>query len=258
MIMQKMFDGTLEPIASHPDDMVDCEDTGAYKRRAECVKSVDGKFWEAREERYDHERDLVETYFKDFIEWSDEHHASDDCVGEYAYLVWENREQITGNVREALGNLLGDEWEDSDVSNDDLVDDIVEALSEHVEFDTTTGYHGWSKHDVNFDSFDIGEVEEQVSINEHDLLRDLNVRGDLEEILVDLGSDFYFQQFSRAIRDEDGKFTSKYEYEPIISRGEYPCIMLTNDTSLWYHYGCSDDTLEEVYHQCKEEADNAV
>jgi len=257
-LLQRTFDGTLEPIAPHPDDMVDCEDTGAYKRRAECVESVDGKFWEDREERYDHERDLVETYFKDFIDWSDEYRASDDCVGEYAHLVWEDRERIMDNVREALGNLLGDEWEDSDGSNDDLIGDVVEALSEHVEFDTTTGYHGYSGLDVVFDSYDIGEVEEQVDINEIELLHDLHVRGDLEEILEDLDSDFCFQQFSHAIYDEKGKFTGKYKHEPIISRGEYPCIMLTNDTSLWYHYGCSEETLETVYNQCKEEMENAV
>lgn len=254
-MLQTTFAGTLEPIAPHPEDMIDCEDTGAWKRRADCVESVDGKFWSDDEERYDHELYLVEEYLEGVVEWSDEYHATDDCVGEYAYLIWENPERITDNVRSALEEALGD---DCDNLTDDLVDDIVDALAGHVDHTTSRSHTPWSGLDVEFDSFDIGEVEEQISINEVDLLRDLHARGDLEGFLEEWSSQYCLFCIHHAIYT-DGVFTGKYEYGPYVQGGDtYPSITLTNDTGLWYHFGCSTETLLEVYDECREGAASAV
>ena len=244
-MLQKMFAGTLEPIAPHPEDMVDCEDTGVCKRRTDCLESVDGKFWEYSEERYDHELCLVRGHLNGVVEWSDEYHASDGCVGEYAYMVWDNTEGITNNVRGAL-----EEMECSGL-NDELIYDIVEALAGHVEHDASHGMTAWSGLDVIFDSFDIGEVEEQIDINEIDILRDLHARGDLEEILEDVSNEFCLYRFTHAIY-EDGKFTGRYKYEPYIQGDTYPTVTLTNDTALWYFFGCSRETLQTVYDECRE------
>ncbi len=200
-----------------------------------------------REERYDHELCLVQEHLDGVVEWSDEYHASDDWVGEYAYLIWENPERITDSVRSALGEM------ECDSLNDELIYDIVEALTGHVEHDTSHGMTAWSNLDVIFDSFDIGEVEEQIDINEVDILRDLHTRGDLEEILEDVSNEFCLYQFRRAIY-KDGEFTGRYKHEPYVQGDTCPTVTLTNDTALWYFFGCSRETLQTVYDECRENA----
>ena len=245
--MQTTFgDMGLEPVMSvapHPNDCVYCEDTKQEERRFACLESVDGKFWMYRDECIEHEQELVRAVLEGVIEWSDEYNASAECGDQYGYLVFENPEPMRENVREAIIDL--DEYDESVELDDAFVNDIMDDLEVHTDFSTTCGYYGSSPHDVHFDSFDWGEVEEQVDLSAFPVLMELHKRGNLEEILGNLENTFCIYHRSRAIY-EDGKFV-RHDYEDFVIGGDYPHILLTNNTDLRYWYGCTEEALREVY-----------
>jgi len=217
------------PIAPHLDDMVICENMGEWKRRGDCLEAADGSHWNDDEDLEDCNEHLVREYLEGVIEWSDEYRASEDCGDGYAYLIGENRERMEENVNE----WLEDNVENYEGCPDLIFDDIIDELFDLAEFDCSRGCFSSPKHDVNFESFDVGEVEEQIDIDQIPLLKVLHDRGALEGILEEVASDCGLYRWNR---------------DPYIEGDEHPTITLMNNTDLWYHFGCSGETLLEVYH----------
>jgi hypothetical protein len=242
------------PIAPHPNDIVDCEDSGSQMRRADCLEAADGTFWEDEHGRAVHEEQLVREYLDGVIEWSDEYNASSENVDQYGYLIYENPQCYRESIKEALEDALYG-CDDLDFLTDDAIDTVFEALEDKMVGKSTSGYSSPSGIDVTFNSFDWGEVEEQVDINEIDLLSALHKRDDLEEILDSLDNEFCLYRYVRSVYDDDGKFVGHERGEIIQSgcNGEYPSFTLTNNTGLWYYYGCTSEDLESAWNEYAEE-----
>jgi hypothetical protein len=244
----------IMPIAHHPNDWVRCEDTNGWTRRSDCIEAVDGSNWLETEARNEHEEQIVKDYFDDIIKWSDEYHASSDCVNEYAYLVWENIEGLRARIKRVLEDEFYD-YTKCDFLTDEVLNDFCTALEDHVECKAVSGYY--DPFEVTFDSFDFGESEEQIDINGNELLHDLHERGDLEGYLDSLDCDFCFHRDSIRVCNDAGEFV-RWDSGCFIRTdfdGKHPYIYLSNNTGLWYHYGCSSETFRTAWNEFAEEND---
>jgi hypothetical protein len=230
-------------IAPHPEDLVLCADTGKWVRRTDCLESANGKYFNDEEELERCDEDAVKEYFDGVVEWSDEYHASDDCASSYVHLLSENPVQRRDNIRYALEDL--DEYDDSVELTDEFLNGMIDALDDCIDFTCTSGCFGSSNQDVVFDSFDVGEVEEQIDINEVPLLAALHDEGKLEGILDALGDDFCFS-YTRIRVCDGGKFV-RWDKGNIIQGGKYPIVTLINNTDLYYYFGCTSLALLEAY-----------
>ena len=240
-MMQKTFGPIVGldpevPIRRHPNDMIVCADTGNRVRHADCHYSADDEAWEDESERNDHDVDLLRTYFEGVIEWSDDWHASDDAAD---HLVQEGG---GGYMRDNVKAWFDNRGVDYDDYPKDMIADICADHNLPMEVSISHGCFGSSDHDVTFDSYDCGECEEQVDLSGSELLTALHDRGDLEDLLEEIDREFCFYRNSKW----DPATKTRTEGS-IVSEGEYPCIMLYNCPDVWYHFGCSDDELQEVW-----------
>jgi hypothetical protein len=231
------------PIAPHPNDLVICEDTGKYKRRADCLHSPDGTHFDDDEELAEHNEDAVDEFLNGVIEWSDEYHASEECGGQYGYLLGENPVQMRDNIRYALEELT-----DRIDFTDEFLNDMIDDLDDCIDFTCTSSCFGSSNQDVVFDSFDCGEVEEQIDINDVPLLAALHDEGKLEGILESLDREFCFGRTNIRVCDDDGKFV-RWDKGNIIQGDKHPSVTLINNTDLFYYFGCTNKALLEAYNE---------
>jgi len=235
------------PIAPHPSELVYCEDTETEERCTDCLVSVDGKFWMDEQERTEHEEQLVKDYLNDLVKYHREYTASEENVSQYTYLMGENPTDYRRNIREALEEAL-DECDDHDFLTDEVVDDIFEALDGDMACKSTEGYSAPSGIDVTFDSFNWGEEEDQVEINDHELLSALQARNELEDILDNLDREFCFYR-PRLAGGKKGD---------IIQPGyndQHPSFTLNIDTGLTFYYGCTSEELDKAWNEYAEEHD---
>jgi hypothetical protein len=229
----------LVPTRKHPNDQVICEDTGHVVRHADCFYSVDGTAFEDDEARDERDVDALRVDFEGFIGWSDEYRGSSDCADEYAYLVGEGD---PGRVNDAVREWVDYAYGDSKDYPDEMIDDICTDLVDNVEMSVSHGYFGSSNHAVTLDSYECGECEEQIDISSSALLTALHERGDLEDLLDQLDRDFCF--YRRSCYDS---VTNTRTEGPIVSEGDYPDIILYNNTDIWYHAGVSEETAQKVW-----------
>ncbi len=216
----------MMPTRHHPNDMIVCEDTSDSVRYADCHFAADDTAFEDRDERDEYDLEALRAFFEGLVEWSDEYRGSQDCADDYAFLVSENPGCMLDNVKEWI------DYNYDDHRNFDarMIDDICTDLVGYTEMKISHGCFGSSDHAVTFDSFDCGEVEEQIEVSGHDLLIALHGRGDLEGMLGELEGEFCIHCWGR-----EGSFVS----------GD--CITFFNNTDVWYHAGCDEETMQDVW-----------
>jgi hypothetical protein len=233
----------IVPVATLPDDLVECADTNDLLRYEDCLFSGDGTAFAGSEARDEHDEAALRTFFEGVIEWSDDYYSNGDGADSYAHLVTEDGAYMREQVKEWVITTYGgvDNWPDR------MIDDFCEALADQMEFSVTHGCFGSSDFDLTFDSFDVGEQEEQIDLSCYELLAELHDQGRLEGLLEEIESEFCLNRNSKW--DEATKTRSE---GTIVSPGKYPCIMLYNNTDMWHHFGCSDEKAEEVWKETAE------
>jgi hypothetical protein len=234
IMMQKtfgMFEGLDEsmPIAPHPADEFICEDTGEWKRRDEVLFSYDGKAWWDGDEREEYEGAALVVLAETLLEGMDNYVDHDDSIEGVKHAAFNN----DSTWREYVGDYYHDDCEGNDDFTDHELEMICDDLRDRAE--TAVMYSGYSSLDYDLLCWDVGEVTEQISINDHPLLKALHGRGDLDDMLEDCDCDHEFLSSGRL-----GKF---------VSGGSYPSLdlMLASDKTYWW--GCSHETMEEVYQE---------
>lgn len=215
------------PIAPHPNDELRCEDTGEWKRRDEVLLSYDGKAWWWNDDRYDYEaialNGLAGALLEDLDDCVDlddsidhaKHAAFNDC------LTW--REYVEDYYRDDCDDCTGHTDYEFEMICDELMD----------RADTIVKCTGYSDFDYDLTSWDVGEIDEPIYLNDHPLLKALHDRDELEGMLDDYDCDHGFTSCN-------GKYVSK---------GEYPSINLRLISDKTYWWGCSHETMEKVYHE---------
>ena len=218
------------PIAPHPDDQFICEDTGEWKRRDEVLFSYDGKAWWFSDDRYEYETDALVALAKALEEGLDDHIDHDDSIDDVKHhafnecVTW--REYVVDYYRDDCDDCTGATEHELEMICDDLRDRADAVVK-------TTGY---SDFDYDLTSWDVGEVHDQIDVNDFPILKALHGRNDDFDLEGALEDYVYDNEFVKCA----GKF---------VSRGDYPCLdlMVASDKTYWW--GCSHETMEEVYHE---------
>ena len=218
------------PIAPHPFDEFICEDTGEWKYRDEVLLSYDGKAWWWNDERYNYEVTALVALAKTLEEGVDAYIDHDDSISGVKHPAFNN--DLTW--RESIGDYYRDDVDGCIGATEYQLEMICDDLRDRA--DTQVKRTGYSDFDYDLNSWDVGEVHEEIMINDHPLLKALHGRDDefdLEHALDEWDCDHEFV-------GRKGKFVSK---------GKYPSLdlMLASDKTYWW--GCSHETMFEVYHE---------
>jgi hypothetical protein len=221
------------PTASHPSNEYLCEDTGEYRLRDEVLFSYDGKAWSDSEERYDYEATALVELAETLLEWVDDYVDHDDSISAAVYPAF----GFDQTWREYIADYYRDDCDDCTGHTDAEFETICDTLRDGA--DAMMEINGYSTFDYDLTSYDVGEINEQIDINDHPILKALHERGDLEGILDSTECGHEFVSFQ-------GKF---------VSGGKYPCLdlMLASDKTYWWGY--SHEEMEEVYHDIVDSED---
>ena len=208
---QLTFAGERVDIAPHRSDNIWCDDIGEYRERQHAYASVDlyddsVAYWSTQDYADDmtveHEEERLESWgerFSEFFklteEWIDDYVRSDDYHGEYRYIMNEDRgfgqtqDWLTNRHKEFRTSETGNKYYSPSKAGEklaELTSDIWDQIYSNDEFDSDVCGEYSSTSDNYFDSFDIGEYEEQ-----HELSRlvewfdDKGYEYDSEEQLID-------------------------------------------------------------------------
>jgi hypothetical protein len=240
MEMQKTIFGETVPVTSHRDDVVTCSD-GEERKRFDALADCAGEYHADDEARLEANGvivgDILEAREKASCEYATE---NGDYADGYAGIIDERCDGWNDRVHEWIDDNYADEYDWVDYDNEDeqpgFVDSIVQSVCEELEgsFDCEpefdhNEYAAYSGSGCCLDSFDIGEIEEQISINDHPELQALHDAGELDDVLDEVESDYrHDYTISRQRRRVKNEKTGHYEctgratYLPYDNSADYP------------------------------------
>ncbi len=251
-MLQRTFGETvgLDPVVPtrpHPNDIVECLDTGEDKLRRDCIFAADGAAFADESERFEHEVCLVRQYLEGCIKWDDEFRRSDDCMSEYHFIVGED----SSTLAEAL-TLWADWHTDSDSTDfpESMREAVCNEILEQMDVRVMVGYSTFGGPDIVLGDYECGDTEIQVDIEGNDILSILSDHDDLEAILEELGGEFSITSKRTPVK-KDGKVVG-WKHDSYVS-GD--CFTLINDTDIRYVFGLSDEALVAIWDEHSNKVD---
>lgn len=240
MEMQKTIFGTVVPVTPHRDDIVVCSD-GEGRRREDALADCGSGGHGDDEARKEANAVIVGEILEAREKWANEFATEKgDYVDGYTHIVNERSDGWNDRVKEWIEDSYADEYDWVDYDNEDeqpgFVDSIIQSVCDELDgsFDCEPEYHSseyaaYSGEGCCLDSFDIGEIEEQISVNDCEKLKALHDAGELDDVLDEVESDYsHDYTISRDRRREKNEKTGRYEpvgretYMPYEHSAEYP------------------------------------
>ena len=251
---QMRLDGSLVPTRPHVDDVVICYD-GSECRHADAYYDCKGDAHRDDDDRRERDVEIVSDFLDEVGKWAEEYYTeNEDYADGYGCIVSESHHNWPDPVREWIENEYGDRMGHTDF--DDYIEKIVDKVCEELDGDfdceaeySYNEYSAYSGSGCCLGSFDIGEHEEQIEINEHDVLRDLHDRGDLDDVLDEVNCDVCV---SRSHRREKNEETGHYEnvgrktYMPYSVNRVCPTLLIYICISGQWQFVVSADRMEEL------------
>jgi len=254
-MLQGTFDGELVPTAPHPDDRMECSDN-TYIRRGDAFIDCAGNAHRDKDARRDANVEFV-TELLDARAGSACDYAEHEDYGDgYSYLVKESHAEWKDRVKEWIvddggGQIDWDEYPE-------LLAWVTETVWQKV--------YDWDNWEAEYESSDfsdyygdgcclvsweVGEIEEQVSLSNHPGLAELHKEGELEALLEGYNGELYISR-----NDHFDKKTKTRIPDGFISKGDYPDIMGYVSPGGQWQYVVSaenmDDALEEALQEYAE------
>jgi hypothetical protein len=251
---QMMIDGSLVPTARHKDDIVTCVD-GSECRHADAYYDCEGEPHRTDEDKRERDVEIVSDFLDGVGKWAEEYCTGNtDYADSYACIVNESCHNWDDNVREWIEEEHGDAYGHTDF--DDYVDEIVEKVCEEIDggFDCEPEY-GWNEYagysgkGCCLDSFDIGEHEEQIEINAHDVLRVLHEEGGLDDVLDEVNCDVCVSRDRRREKNEETghyEYVGRETYMPYKHNEDHPTLMVYTSISGRWYFVVPSDRMEEL------------
>jgi hypothetical protein len=251
---QMMTDGTLVPTVRLADDIVECVD-GSECRHGDTYYDCEGEAHNSDEDKHDRDVEVVSDILDAHGKWAEEYCTENtDYADGYSHIVDEGRHNWTG-CDGPVHEWVEDEYRDI-VDFDDCIKEIVEKVCEELDgnFDceaeyTRSDYDAYSGPGCCLGSFDIGEHEEQIDINENDVLRVLHEEGGLDDVLDDVNCDVYVNRDRRREKNEE---TGRYEYVgrktymPYDHHREHPDLLIYINISGQWQFVVDADRMGEL------------
>lgn len=255
MQLQRYFDGTLKPIRPHIDDIVTASN-GESLRRGDALVDSEGNYHateedvEYAEEEYAEARaERVHDVIDEHCRWTEEYTEHDDYGDGYAYCALEGADTDTmiDDVTEYIESWAGDELKEGEARK--IATDIIERFGDcDIECEHySSSYAAWHGDGVAIWSCEVGEVEGQIEVSEHEALAELT-DAELEEALASYRGDACLYEHSKYVKDLDGRVSTGY-----VSRGTI--TYYANPGGAWHYYipgSYIKDRVEEYLEGCEE------
>jgi hypothetical protein len=245
MEMQRMLDGTVEPVGAHRDDIVVCEDGGDCPR-LDAFTDCRGRYYRDEDERDEANNDIVAELLDAESAWCDEYVASDDYGDGYAYIVCEGHHDWDGPIASWLDETYNDGkgWNARPLYGGSvakaLVASIAQLVHDYDDFESKYSrneYACYSGKGCCISSFGVGEYETQIDIAGRDEFEVLNDEGALEGCLASYNGDLYLH-----CNDRYDKASGKRVRTGYVSHNTF--WGTSGGHGVW-HYVVSDDSMEE-------------
>jgi hypothetical protein len=248
---QMLTDGSFVPTRPHNDDVVVCVD-GSECRHGDAYFDCKGEAHRNEEDKRERDVEIVSDFLDECGKWAEAYCTeNEDYADGYSCIVDEDHHGWATRVRE----WIEDEYRDI-ADFDDYIEDVVAKVCEELdgssECDLEFGHNEYAAYSGSgccLGSFAIGEHEEQIEINEHDVLRVLHEEGGLDDVLDDVNCDVYV---SRNHRREKNEETGYYEnvgretYMPYEHRSEHPDLLIYIGISGQWQFVVPADRMEEL------------
>ncbi len=253
MKKQKTFGETVGmeakvPTRLHRDDEVVCSD-GSVMRAIDAYMDCKDGYHSSGDYAMDANAEIVTEVLNGVVEWSDEYHTGnsdypDGCchvVDETSHL-WNDRVQ---------------EWvEDRHCGCGSIVNKIVETVCENVKGsdDCEPEYHPNEYSCYTGDgcclySMDLGEIEEQIDVTNHDELMELHHRNELDDVLDRIDRDFCINRSRPRRKNEETGHYEEYgreTYMPYDHNRDHPTFEIYTMPGGQWQWVVSKDRMDEL------------
>lgn len=242
---QKMLDGTVVPVGPHRDDIMVCSDgteCPRYEARFDCA----GNAHSTDEARHDADVEIVtelldarEKAVSEYCTENEDYASGYDCIVNEGSHGWRDR----------IEEWLEAEDIDFDAALVAHIIDRIDSSDCEVVYNRSE-YAAYSGPGLCIDSFDIGEVEEQIGISDYPELTVLHNQGRLDDVLDDVRCEFCISRSRRRVKNEKtGSFepVGRETYMPYGS--DYPSILAYTMPGGQWHWVIPADCIREIIEQ---------
>jgi len=247
-MLQRTFDGELVPTAPHPDDRMKCSDD-TYIRRGDAFVDCTGNAHRDEDARRDANVDFVTDTLDARAGSACDYAEHEDYGDGYHFLVKEIHTEWKDKVKEWIVDDGADQidWEEYPRLLNVMVNtvwqkvydwDNWEAIHESSDF---SAYYGGGCCLV---SWEVGELEEQISLSNHPGLAELHDRGELEGILEEYNGELYISRDDHYDKEQNCRVPAGY-----VSGYKCPDIMgYVNPGGQW-HYVVSEENMTDALNE---------
>lgn len=236
---------TLVPTACLPEDTVTLLDGGTCLRR-DAFADAEGVYYRTEEERDGRDVELVEVVLNRIDEWiCDYSTGNTDYVESYICLLDESSYEWAWPIKE----WIKDRYTKFDGHIDKLVQSIIEDIDVgyHCEpIYQSNDYASFHGNGCCLYSFGVGEIEEQIDVNEYSILKALHERNRLDDVLDKVNCDLYISRDKQRVKNEE---TGDFEQ---VGRNTYktgcgsPCLYGYTCPGGAWHFVISDIYMAEL------------
>jgi hypothetical protein len=229
-MMQKTFgavvglEATL-PVAPHPADLFKCEDSSTIARRDHCRLAHDGTAWMFFDSWEENEGEslarLADKLYDDFEAFA----GHDDAIAAAKHNAFATEPEWPEYVK--------DYYRDDCEIQADLSDSELSAICAKL-YDCANGVSvgsGLSGLDCVLTSWEVQEYDHEVLCDGHSILASLDDCDD------EFGLEYFLDQYC-------------YDHKFVITDGKYAhdgCMNWSHDSDKTYWWGCSHETMWDVY-----------
>ena len=250
----------IVPASKLPGDLIMFDD-GIERERCEGFADCRDVYYPTEEECFDSNVAIVEDILTQWIACADEYATENtDYADGYAHIIDENSFAFGENVKEWICDNYPDM---SDKMLNSVCDEIAERMSSmdcEAEY-SANEYSGYSGKGLCLGSFDIGECEEQISINDIPEFKELHAQGILKDILAKLDHDFCFYKRDIRVKNESTGYYEVVGREYYSEKSDYPDILLYRSPGGRWDFVVDADTVHDMVREAIanyfEDADNS-
>lgn len=181
---QRTFDGELTASAPHPEDKIFCSD-GSVKRRGDAFADYNGDYHPTNDRMEMENMLIVHRVVDDIAVAVEEYTKHHDYSEMYEHIIHENHTKWG----EEVGDWL---FANLNIECDGVVDAVCEQILGYALWEPIYDYNEFNHYQGNgvcLYSVDVGEIEEQVDITTHPVLRQAYNDGMLEHYLESYNGD---------------------------------------------------------------------
>ena len=251
----------IVPTRPGPDDSIICEG-GEECKRSEAYFDCSGRAWYTDEGRHAAEVEIVTNLLNREDEWVTEYcTGNSDFPSGFGCVINETSSDWPGRVRDWLEKTRGDYH--GRTNFDDRMDEVVKYICKNIDgdFDCEPEYEHYEYAAYTGDglclySYDIGEYEHQLEVNEYPELKVLHDKGILDDVLDDVKCDVYVSRSRRRVLNTA---TGHYEYigrETYYTHYDNPYLTTYHIPGGQWHYVVSEERMEELLNDALEGGSN--